>query len=71
MMDTAREKIEKNFLEFLRNGSGWIFDWFDLVSVHIAGYDAGPQKTWRKKQMRENKNKKSLRKCFNLDKLCV
>jgi uncharacterized C2H2 Zn-finger protein len=35
---TAREKIEKDFLEFLRNGSGWIFDRVDLVSLHIAGY---------------------------------
>ena len=35
--NTAREKIEKNFNEFCANGSGWILDRVDLVSVHIAG----------------------------------
>jgi hypothetical protein len=39
----ARQKIEKNFDEFLRNGSGYILDRVDLVSVHIAGYDLSPQ----------------------------
>ena len=46
---TAREKIEKNFLEFLLNGSGWIFGRVDLVSVHIAGYEVGPEKTSKEK----------------------
>ena len=39
----ARQKIENNFDEFLRNGSGYILDRVDLVSVHIAGYDLSPQ----------------------------
>jgi hypothetical protein len=41
--NAARQKIEKNFDEFLRNGSGYILDRVDLVSVHIAGYDLSPQ----------------------------
>ena len=47
--NTAREKIEKNFLEFCANGSGWIFDRVDLVSVHIAGYELASQKTSKEK----------------------
>ena len=39
----ARQKIEKNFEEFLRNGSGWILDRVALVSLHIAAYDTSPQ----------------------------
>jgi hypothetical protein len=41
----ARQKIEKNFDEFLRNGSGYILDRVDLVSVHIAGYDLSPHQS--------------------------
>ena len=48
-MYTAREKIEKNFLEFCANGSGWIFDRVDLVSVHIAWYELASQKTSKEK----------------------
>ena len=47
--NTAREKTEKNFVEFCANGSGWIFDRVDLVSVHIAGYDTEPQTTSKEK----------------------
>ena len=43
--NAAREKIEKNFVEFCKNGSGYILDRVALVSVHIAGYDLAPQKT--------------------------
>ena len=32
----ARQKIEKNFVEFVRNGSGYILDRVDIVSVEIA-----------------------------------
>ena len=47
--NTAREKIEKNFDEFLRNGSGYILDRVDLVSVHIAGYDLSPHQSAKEK----------------------
>ena len=43
----ARQKIDKNIEEFLRNGSGYIVDRVDLVSVHIAGYDISPQPSSR------------------------
>ena len=43
--NAARQKIEKNFVEFCANGSGYILDRVALVSVHIAGYDLAPQKT--------------------------
>ena len=33
----ARQKIEKDFVAFCANGSGWILDRVDLVSLHIAG----------------------------------
>ena len=39
----ARQKIEKNFVEFCANGSGYILDRVDLVSLHIAAYDTSPQ----------------------------
>ena len=52
---TAKEKIEKNFLEFCANGSGCIFDRVDLVSVHIVGYELGPQKKFKGKSKRERK----------------
>ena len=47
----ARQKIDKNIEEFLRNGSGYIVDRVDLVSVHIAGYDNSRQPS--SKQQRE------------------
>ena len=34
--NVARQKIDKNFNGFCANGSGWILDRDDLVSVHIA-----------------------------------
>ena len=43
--NAAREKIEKNFVEFCKNGSGYILHRVALVSLHIAGYDLSPQKT--------------------------
>ena len=47
----ARQKIDKNIEEFLRNGSGYIVDRVDLVSVHITGYDNSSQPS--SKQQRE------------------
>ena len=45
----ARQKIDKNIEEFLRNGSRYI----DLVSVHIAGYDISPQPSSREQREQE------------------
>ena len=53
--NTAREKIEKDFVAFCANGSGWILDRVDLVSVHIAGYDLSPQASSKKRREREQK----------------
>ena len=39
----ARQKIDKNIEEFLRNGSGYIVDRVDLMSLHIAGYNLSRQ----------------------------
>ena len=39
----ARQKIDKNIEEFLRNGSGWIVERVALVSLHIAAYDISPE----------------------------
>ena len=51
--NTAREKIEKNFVEFCANGSGYILDRVALVSVHIAGYDISLQRKEQSEQEQE------------------
>ena len=51
--NAARQKIEKNFIEFLRNGSGYILDRVALVSVHIAGYDLSPQTSSKEQREQE------------------
>ena len=49
----ARQKIEKDFVAFCANGSGWILDRVDLVSVHIAGYDLSPQASVKERREQE------------------
>ena len=49
----ARQMIEKNFDEFCANGSVYILDRVDLVSVHIAGYDISPQPSSREQREQE------------------
>ena len=61
---TAKEKIVKNCLEFCAKGSGWIFELIFCLYI-LWDMNLHHKKLQRKKQMRENMDKKSLRKCFD------
>jgi hypothetical protein len=61
--NTAREKIEKNFVQMVLDG---FLTELILYLYILRAMTLHHKKLPRKKQMRENKDKKSLRKFFNL-----
>ena len=60
--NAARQKIEKNFVEFCANGSGYILDRVALVSVHIAGYDLSPHQSAKEKVDEREQEQEELEK---------